>query len=216
MRTVIEFDLDELPELPREFENEIRFTENFVTHFLEKFTEEGGTVLDPFAGFGTSLSAAEAKNRVAYGVEYDKRKVDYIESQTESAEILHSSALDLDELNIPKFDLCITSPPFMAEQMESNPFRNYSGESSYEEYLEDIDEIFSKLESKAKDKSHLVVEVSNMKVTDQVTTLAWDIAEKINNSFEFKGEIIVVWKKNNKVSESYGFDHSYALIFQKM
>lgn len=214
--TVMTFDLGELTELPQGFDNEIRFTESFAKYFIEQFTDEGDKVIDIFAGFGTTLEAAEKTNRKAYGIEYEKEKAEHIKSQASNSDrVLQGSAFKIEDFELPNFQLCITSPPYMAKQMEVNPFENYSGESSYKDYLDDLENIFSNLESRIKEGGHLVVEVSNMKVEGEITPLAWDIADKISSHYKFKGEVVISKKKNGEAYRTYGFDHSYALIFEK-
>jgi hypothetical protein len=47
--------------LPPQFRNDdVRFSEQLVEHFLQHFTQVGDVVFDPFAGFGTTLLVAEA------------------------------------------------------------------------------------------------------------------------------------------------------------
>ena len=40
-----------------------------IQEFVEFFTKEGGLVLDPFAGIGSSLVACQRSGRFGYGVE---------------------------------------------------------------------------------------------------------------------------------------------------
>ena len=56
MRTFLRLKNQQHHKLPAEFQHEdIRYTEELVAHFLRQFTAPGDTVLDPFAGFGTTL-----------------------------------------------------------------------------------------------------------------------------------------------------------------
>jgi DNA modification methylase len=51
--------------LPPEFaDDDVRFPETLVELLLREFTREGDVVLDPFAGFGTTLVVAERMGRV--------------------------------------------------------------------------------------------------------------------------------------------------------
>ena len=65
--------------------------------------------------------------------------------------------------------------------------------------------------------SKIVIEVSNLKKGDVVTTLAWDIGKEISKILNFEGEIIVNWTSNNTEKADgfygYGYDHSYCLVF---
>ena len=46
--------------------------EDELEYLINSFSKEGDTILDPFAGSGTTLIAVKKNNRVAYGAEKDK------------------------------------------------------------------------------------------------------------------------------------------------
>lgn len=48
-----------------------------VDHVIERLTQPGDVVLDPFAGFGTTLARAVALGRQAWGVELLPERVAY-------------------------------------------------------------------------------------------------------------------------------------------
>jgi hypothetical protein len=57
-----------------------------------------------------------------------------------------------------------------------------------------------------------------MRYDGDVTTLAWDVADAVTESFYFEGEVVVGWegKEQNERdggSYGYGYDHSYCLVF---
>jgi DNA modification methylase len=54
------------------------FPENLPEWFIELFTEEGDTVLDPFAGSGTTLTVARRLGRKSIGIELQKEYTDLI------------------------------------------------------------------------------------------------------------------------------------------
>jgi DNA modification methylase len=63
--------------LPPELQSgDVRYPESLVEHSLREYTREGDTVLDPFAGFGTTLHVAEEMGRIPYGIEYESAKVE--------------------------------------------------------------------------------------------------------------------------------------------
>ncbi len=76
-------------DLPPEFRGEdIRMADGLVEYLLREFTKEGDLILDPFAGFGTTLYIAEALRRVGYGIEYTEGKANFIRSRLNVLNIL--------------------------------------------------------------------------------------------------------------------------------
>ena len=75
---------------------DVRLAEGFIEYILEQYTRDGDILLDPFAGFGTTLMVAERLNRKCYGIEVDKARYDYATTQLRKREFLiHGNALDL-------------------------------------------------------------------------------------------------------------------------
>lgn len=219
MQTFRRFRYEKSDELPSRFGDDVRTPESFVAEFVEEFSEEGDTVIDPFAGFGTTLKVAEEFGRIPYGIEYEAERVAYIEDRIEHAEnIVRGSALELASYDLPTFDLCLTSPPYMAEEDTRNPFRNYAGKSRYDEYLENVGDAFSQLAEFMATDSHVLVDVSNLKNEGNVTTLAWDAVDVLSSTFRFEGEVVVAWEGAESTDGTgaygYGYDHNYCLVFR--
>lgn len=213
MRTFLRLKNQQHHKLPPEFQHEdIRYTEELVAHFLRQFTHPGDTVLDPFAGYGTSLIVAEAMGRVPYGVEIDGRRARYIRSRLERpASLIHGDTRQILSYQLPPIDFSITSPPFMAAQDAEDPFTNYSADGAgYAAYLGQIEQIYADIKQLLKPEARVVLEVSNLKDTHGITTLAWDVARAVSKVLTFEGEVVIGWD-----SYGYGYDHSYCLIFQK-
>lgn len=221
METVLSLEYTHTGELPEGHTNEVRTPDPLVEHFLREYTEPGDAVLDIFAGYGTTLEVAERLNRTPYGVEYEADRVGHIQEQiSESENVRQGDARDLESSWFPACECCFTSPPFMEQTDDRNPFRNYSGSSTYEEYLDDIETAFSRLDSVVAPGGHTVVDISNMKYEGRVTPLAWDVARRVSNVFHFKGEIVVSWEGDESPDErdgqfGYGYDHTYCLVFSE-
>ena len=201
--------------LPPEFAGQdVRYSEGLVEHFLLQFTKPGDVVLDPFMGFGTSLIVAERLERTCYGIEFDQKRQQYVQSLLSRPKLaLHGDSTKLSTLPIPAIDFSITSPPYMGKTHTENPFTAYSTVGGgYNEYLKDLSKIYGQLADKLKPNGHAVLEVSNLKHEDgSVTTLAWDIAKAVSEVLHFDGEIILNWQDDY----GYGYDHSYCLVFSK-
>lgn len=204
--------------LPPGHANELRTPEALVEEFIDAHSDSGDRVFDPFAGYGTTLRVADRMGRVPYGVEYDAERVEYIRDQlADSGAVRHADVLELEPSWFPACDCCFTSPPFMERTDHRNPFENYAGESSYDAYLDDVETAFSRVATVLAPGATVVVDVANMKYEDRVTTLAWDVADRVANVFDFDGEVVVTWEdaaENDRDGAfGYGYDHSYCLVF---
>ena len=212
MRTVVSLSNAHDVELPDRFrDDDVRFPSALVELFLAEFTKEGDAVLDPFAGFGTTLFAAQGMGRVPYGIEYDADRCDYIEARLARGRIVHGSALRLESYDLPRIDFSMTSPPYMRPHDKENPLTAYTTEDGdYERYLQDLTSVYASLRQRLRAGARAVVEVSNLKHERGVTPLAWHVAERISEVLTFEGEVIVAWD-----AYGYGYDHSYCLVFSR-
>ncbi|MHA2249960.1 MAG: DNA methyltransferase [Candidatus Kariarchaeaceae archaeon] len=220
MKSVVKFSNIKETDLPKKFQNDDnRYTERFVEFFLDSYTKMNDLVLDPFAGYGTSLLVCERLNRIGYGIEYNQEKVNYIKTLIENTDnIVHGDVRTIDTMDLPQIDFLITSPPYMNKFEMTNPFDNYETKSNYHQYLKNIYSIFKRIQTKLKNKAVLVIEVANLKTINQgnisVTTLAWDLTKELSKIFHFEGEKIAVWEgKSKDGTYGFGYDHSYSLIF---
>ncbi|PSP55407.1 DNA methylase [Halobacteriales archaeon QS_1_67_19] len=220
MQTFLTFEHEQETEVPPEFEGDVRTPEAYVRRFLREFSDPGDVVLDPFAGFGTTLVVAEELDRAGYGIEYEADRGAVARDRIERDErVIRGSALELADYDLPTFDCCLTSPPYMERTTAVDPFRNYAddSESSYERYLDDLRDVFDQLRDLAADDAAVLVDVANMKYEGDVTRLAWDVADAAAASFHFDGEIVVGWEgegyDHKEGTYGYGYDHSYCLVF---
>jgi len=206
--------------LPEEYHfQDVRYTPELVSYFVERYTSPGATVFDPFAGFGTTLLVARQLGRHPYGVEIDADKIDYLRSYHDfGEELLHG---DIKRLILPQsfpcFDFVMTSPPYMGQEDTANALTGYRYAGSYEQYLEGMQVIFKQLLPRLSEDAVVVVEIANLKQEHRITTLAWDVGRKLAEIMEFQGEIIVNWIGERAAHPeglyNYGYDHSYCLVY---
>lgn len=218
MRSVVRVEYAHPIDLPDWAEDEVRYPPAFVERFLTEFTDPGDVVLDPFAGFGTTLRVATGMDRVAYGVEYEQRRVEYIRNQGGHGDnLVNGDARDLDEIHLPPVDCCLTSPPWMVEGMDTNPLQNYTGGSNYDSYLDEMAEVFAGVADCLAPDGTVLVEATNFVHEGEVTTLAWDLADRVGERLHFEGEIVVEWTTVTGPEPDgplgTGYDHSYVLRF---
>jgi DNA modification methylase len=211
MKTYLSLSLahsDELP--PHLSDDDVRYPESLVEYFLRNYTEVGDTVLDPFAGFGTTLIVAERLGRIPFGVEYDEARATYARSKLKlPANLIVGDSRALAGLQLPPINFSMTSPPYMNKDDMDDPFTAYGAKGTgYAAYLNDIRSIYGEVRKVMKPTGTVVLEVANLKHDGQVTTLAWDIAQEVSNVLRFEGEVVVCWDKYG-----YGYDHSYCLVY---
>jgi len=199
--------------LPTEFgDDDVQSVDSLVEHFISDFTEPGGIVFDPFAGYGTTLVVAERLGRLAFGIEIDQRRADYARSRLSRPErLILGDSRDLQNLELPEFDLSFSSPPYMARGHTEDPLTGYRVQGKgYEIYLNDLKNAYRQQARFMRPDARLVVEVQNLKNDGVITTLAWDIAAELSSIFHFIGETVVTWDK-----DQFGFDHSYCLLYAR-
>ena len=218
MKTILKFNSKNSFVLPMEFrDDDVRFSDSFAEYFIERYSKPNNMVFDPFAGFGTTLYAAEKLGRKAYGIEYLSERAEYIKQNIENnAVILHENSLNLEEINLPEIDFILTSPPYMSKSNHPQyPFARYkiTGQG-YNDYLNDIANIFCHLKSKMKSDAFAVIEVSNLIIDGEFTPLAWDVAKSIADVLTLEHEFVIEWQGDSSPTYGFGYDHSYALVFR--
>ncbi|HYN92529.1 MAG TPA: DNA methyltransferase [Pilimelia sp.] len=117
---------------------------------IQEYTTRGERVLDPFAGYGTTLIVAELMERHAIGVERLPERAELIRSRLRGdAEVINGDARNLTALVPGPVDLCFTSPPYMTvADHPANPLNAYQTlNGDYATYLTGISNISSKWRS---------------------------------------------------------------------
>ena len=106
-----------------------KFPETLVQEFIEFFTKEGQTILDPMVGTGSSMVAALRSGRNSIGIELNEQYVDITnQAVQDEQEILGESAEHIAcqviqgnakrapeifaEFDLPPVNYVITSPPY--------------------------------------------------------------------------------------------------------
>lgn len=213
MRSFITLRNQDRDPLPEGFAGpDIRYTKALVKTFLEEYTQVGDIVFDPFAGFGTTLIAAEEMGREGWGLELDPSRAEHVRPILRHPErLLLGDARRLDQYAIPSFDFSLTSPPYANFGDNHNPLSGYIELGDYAVYLADLGTIYREIAKRMKPEGRVVIEVSNLKGDAGLTTLAWDIAREVGKALTFEGEVVVGWEDGY----GYGYDHSYCLVFAK-
>ena len=210
--TALSFDRGNEAALPARFaDDDVRFSEQLVGFFVERLTDPGDAVFDPFAGFGTTLVVAESLGRKAFGVEFEPDRAEFVRSRMQvPGRLFTADARELGTLPIPAVSLAITSPPYSSPGDPEEALSAYrDAKPGYDRYLADLQRVCRSVGSLLTPDGWLVIESANLRRPDRVDTLAWDIAHAVGEVLPFVGELAVRWEP----TYGYGYDHSYCLLF---
>ena len=102
-----------------------KFPETMAQEFIEFFTKQRETVLDPMAGTGSTLVAALRAGRNSYGIELNPKYAEIAKQIVEEeraslgekvaglmSKVINGDAAKIAELGLSRFDYVLTSPPY--------------------------------------------------------------------------------------------------------
>lgn len=204
------------------------FSPTMTGEFISFFTKEGESVIDPFAGIGSTLVACKRTNRVGYGIELNSKYFEIITKRVPqfSKNIFNVDARYLDTLGLPEIDYSISSPPYwdvlnrstdgFENTRKSNGLDvNYSQSANdlgnindYSEFLEQVCSVYLKLFNILKKGSYITIIVKNIKKGGKLYPLAWDMARTLGEKYSLKDEKI--WIQDKIALSPYGYPFSWA------
>lgn len=188
-------------------DEDVHFPESLVREVVEEFSQVGDRVLDPFAGFGTTLVVSERMGRKAIGLELLPERVAAIRARLgESATVICGDARRVLELVHGQVDLCLTSPPYMnAVDHPQNPLTGYRTlDGDYQVFLSSLTDVFAGVLTLLRPGGHLVINAANIRTGDVVTPLAWDIKRAVAAHADFLSQSTLEWDEPpDWLSEDY-------------
>ena len=198
---------------PDNEDDDVHFPESLVETILDEYTSPADLVLDPFAGYGTTLVVAERMGREAIGVELLEAHADIIAGRlTGAAKVITGDSRNLTSLVRGPVDLCLTSPPYMtAVDHPENPLNAYETlDGDYGKYLEEIGDIFGQVAQLLRPGGHAIINVANMETEGTITPLAWDMARIVSRHLTLRHESFLCWDQQPE-----GITGDYCLVFQR-
>ncbi len=178
-------------------DEDVHFSRSLVTAVLEDLTRPGDRVLDPFAGFGTTLQVAEAMGRHAVGVELLPERAAAAAAAAPASLIIQGEASNLSRLVDGPFDLILTSPPYMAaDDGPEDPLSGYTSTSSYQRYLAELRDILAQCHDVLTPQGHVVVNVANIDSGAHFTPLAWDVGRLLDEVGRLTQDVFVCWDRS--------------------
>jgi len=172
------------------------FTPQLVRELLERYSRPGDTVLDPFAGHGTTLWVAEELGRVPLGLEIQADRVEQSRRLLRNPEaLIQADARQLRQLGLPPVDLVLTSPPYMTRSGHpQDPMSGYSGHGAdYRSYLTEMTDVLLAASVLLKPGGRLVVNVADLVTAGESTPIAADTAAILSERLAPVEEVLVEW-----------------------
>jgi DNA modification methylase len=203
---------DLVAERPEGTTDDIHFTEALAASVIGYASRPGELVVDPFAGYGTTLAVAERMGRRAIGIELVPEHLEIARRRTgRTARLILGDARELTRLVDEPIDLVLTSPPYMpAADHPENPLTGYAtDDGDYAVYLRELGAIFGQVATMLRPGGQVVVNVANVIATDgTVTPLASDLASVIDEHVPLLGVTTLRWDE-----PPAGLDGDYLLWF---
>jgi SAM-dependent methyltransferase len=205
---------DVVAERPDGTADDIHFTEALAASVIGHASHPGDLVLDPFAGYGTTVVVAERLGRRAIGIELIEEHMEIARRRAGSAaRLILGDARELSRLVHETVDLVLTSPPYMpALHHRQNPLTGYAtDDGDYAVYLGELGAIFGQIAALVRPGGQVVVNVANIIAIDgTVTPLASDLAGVIDEHVPLMGVTTLQWDE-----EPAGLDGDYLLWFAR-
>ncbi len=184
-------------ERPEGTSDDIHFTEALAASVIGHASQPGELVLDPFAGYGTTVMVADRLGRRAIGIELVPEHLEIARQRTGGrVRLIEGDARELSRLVDEPVDLVFTSPPYMASKDHpQNPLTGYAtDDGDYLAYLSELGLIFAQVANMLRPGGQLVLNVANVIGTDgSVTPLASDVASIVDRHVPLLGVTTLEW-----------------------
>lgn len=177
--------------------DDIHFTEALAESVIGHASEPGDLVLDPFAGYGTTVAVATRMGRRGIGIELLPGHLQIARRRAGAeARLILGDARELSRLVRGPVDLVLTSPPYMAAvDHPENPLTGYTTrDGDYATYLGELGSVFAQVAALLRPGGRLVVNVANVVASDgRVTPLVGDLARIIDEHVPVMGVTTLEW-----------------------
>lgn len=186
-------------------DEDVHMVPALVDHVIERCTRPGDLVLDPFAGFGTTLDRAVASGRRALGIELLPERVEYVRRRVPAAHVIEGDARELLRILPPALagpaegcvDLVLTSPPYMtATDHEADPLTAYELDNGdYPRYLRELGMVAAQCARVVTPGAYVVWNVADIHHRDHTTHLIDDCVRALGAYLTPVGITPIAWDR---------------------
>lgn len=184
---------------------QVRFPETLVEPLIQRFSAPGQVVLDPFAGYGTTLKVAERLGRRGIGFEPDSDIFDFAMKQLNpKCRLINDVAENCKDYSLPPVDLLLCSPPIIGSHRTLDEELNA--------YLSRMGFLFTAFKPLLRPGARLLIETVNKYMPDgSVMPLAFHVGILLASLFRFQGELVFCNQDGQQTTP--GFEHSFMLVY---
>lgn len=148
-------------------DEDVHMVPAIVDHVIERLSQPGDVVFDPFAGFGTTLQRAVHLGRRAAGIELLPERVEYVSRRVPAASMALGDARHLSSVTRGlegRVQLILASPPYMtATNHDADPLTAYEDPGGdYGRYLAELGLIAEQCARLLTPTGHLVWNVADI------------------------------------------------------
>lgn len=188
--------------------------------FIRQFCPEGGLLLDPFCGFGTTLMAAHLEGRRGLGVELEPARAGIAQERMSRAGAACQSVLAGDIVKaaaqLPPVDLVLTNIPYFGCRWPEEGDAQLYNSTTYAAFLEQIYLVFKALKPVVREGGYVIVMAENLRIGQHFVPMAWDVARILSERYDLVDERILLYERARQPVPALQVQsnraHEYALI----
>lgn len=215
------------------------FTIKLVSKLIDTFCKpNGGKILDPFAGSGTTLIAGLLKDKEVVGFDLSKEFKELFKKRATHSYNFNNYNIDKtyiinDARNLTQhidpnsIDLCITSPPYwdILNRKRTADYKqnvNYSNANEdlgniedYNKFLQSLKEVSAEVFKSLKPKGYFILNVMDLRKKSDFFPLHMD-ASVIAKEVGFSLEDIIIWDRQNEYNNMRPLGYPFKFIVNKV
>lgn len=218
---------------------------NFIpqvpNQLIQRYTQTGECVFEPFMGSGTTLFECERLNRTYIGFDINPSMVDYVAKSMEASDesrfsINHGSVMDADFVQeclkkfTPSVQFMIFHPPYMDIVKFTNHPDDLSQYDNIHEFMKHFMLVCENCLPYLDKNRYFALVIGDVYKKGEVLPLAFYCMDMIKRTFKVKLKGIVVkniegnrgklnsggiWRYRALSSDYYIFKHEYIMVFKK-